>query len=91
MNINLEENKMYGILSVTTNRKSSADYKYPDQEFILLFIPSRLLSAISYRELLILGNIKLQSLRNFFTFKHGTLSKSTLQRLLEKFNPTEMK
>ena len=90
MNINLDENKMYGILSVTTNRRTSANYKYPDQEVILLFILGTLLSATSYRELVILGNLKLQFLRNFFTFKHGIPSKSTLQRLLVKFSLTEM-
>lgn len=91
MNINLEENKMYGILSVTTNRKKSANYKYPDQEVMLLFIIGTLLSANSYRELVILGTIKLEFLRKFFTFKYGVPSKSTLQRLLAKFNITELK
>ena len=42
---------MYGILSVITNRRTSVNYKYPDQEVILLFILGRLLSTTSYREL----------------------------------------
>ena len=92
MNTKLDENSsIYGILSVSTNRRTTANYKYPDNEVMLLFLLSVLLSATSFREMVTVGNCKLKFLRKFLTYKHGIPSKSTLQRLLTKFSLTELK